>query len=216
MNIRLILLIIVLPIFGFSQNHEAFRGKLVYSVQMADTALRNLYPATQMVVYTNDTITRIENQTEQLGKQVTIKHMGLNKSYLLIETEHQNFAIQTDLNDMTKKESKYTFKKKLFKRKIADIKANRLIVSHPDMKVEREYLYLKKHSPKYINTFEEFPGLPVHYYIITMDGVYEYTLKSIEYFLPERDLFGIPSDFKKVTLDEFMEYILQEQGGQAE
>lgn len=216
MNIRLILLIIVLPIFGFSQNHEPFRGKLVYSVQMADTALRNLYPATQMVVYTNDTITRIENQTEQLGKQVTIKHMGLNKSYLLIETEHQNFAIQTDLNDMTKKESKYTFKKKLFKRKIADIKANRLIVSHPDMKVEREYLYLKKHSPKYINTFEEFPGLPVHYYIITMDGVYEYTLKSIEYFLPERDLFGIPSDFKKVTLDEFMEYILQEQGGQAE
>lgn len=216
MNIRLILLIIVLPFFGFSQNHEPFRGKLVYSVQMADTALRNLYPATQMVVYTNDTITRIENQTEQLGKQVTIKHMVLNKSYLLIETEHQNFAIQTDLNDMTKKESKYTFKKKLFKRKIADIKANRLIVSHPDMKVEREYLYLKKHSPKYINTFEEFPGLPVHYYIITMDGVYEYTLKSIEYFLPERDLFGIPSDFKKVTLDEFMEYILQEQGGQAE
>jgi hypothetical protein len=216
MNIRLILLFILLPIFGFSQKREPFTGKLVYSVQMADTALRNLYPATQMVVFTNDTITRIENQTEQLGKQVTIKHMGLNKSYLLIETEHQNFAIQTDLNDMTKKESKYTFRKKLFKRKIANIKANRLTVSHPDMKVEREYLYLKKHSPKYINTFEEFPGLPVHYYIITMDGVYEYTLKSIEYFLPERDLFGIPSDFKKVTLDEFMEYILQEQGGQAE
>lgn len=216
MNIRLILLFILLPIFGFSQKHKPFTGKLVYSVQMADTALRNLYPATQMVVYTNDTITRIENQTEQLGKQVTIKHMGLNKSYLLIETEHQNFAIQTDLNEMTKKESKYTFKKKLFKRKIADVKANRLIVSHPDMKVEREYLYLKKYSPKYINTFEEFPGLPVHYYIITMDGVYEYTLKSIEYFLPERDLFGIPSDFKKVTLDEFMEYILKEQGGQAE
>lgn len=178
--------------------------------------MRNLYPATQMVVYTNDTITRIENETEQLGKQVTIKHMGLNKSYLLIETEHQNFAIQTDLNEMAKKESKYSFKKKLFKRKIADTKANRLIVSHPDMKFEREYLYLKKFSPKYINTFEEFPGLPVHYYIITMDGVYEYTLKSIEHYLPSRDLFGIPSDFKKVTLDEFMEYILKEQGGQAE
>lgn len=216
MHFRLLLFSLILTSFSISQKHVPFTGKLVYSVQMADTALQSLYPATQMVVYTNDTITRIENQTEQLGKQVTIKHMSLNKSYLLIETPDQNFAIQTDLNEMAKKESKYSFRKKCFKRKIAGTKANRLIVSHPDMKVEREYLYLKKHSPKYINTFEDFPGLPVHYYIITMDGVYEYTLKSIEYFLPSRDLFGIPSDFKKVSLDEFMEYILKQQGGQAE
>jgi hypothetical protein len=216
MIFRHILFLLFIPVFSIGQKHEPFTGKLVYSVQMADTALQSLYPATQMVVYTNDTITRIENETDQLGKQVTIKHLTLNKSYLLIETPDQNFAIQTDLNEMGKKESKYTFKKKFFKRKIAGLRANKLLISHPDMKIDREYLYFKKFSPKYINTFEEFPGLPVHYYIITMDGIYEYTLKSIEFYLPPKDLFGIPSDFKKVTLDEFMEYILQQSGGQSE
>jgi hypothetical protein len=84
------------------------------------------------------------------------------------------------------------------------------------MKTERQFLYLKDYSPKYINTFEDFPGLPVHYFIISVDGVYEYKLLSMEEFLPSKDLFGIPSDYKRVTLDEFMDHILKVQGGTAE
>ena len=72
---------------------------------------------------------------------------------------------------------------------------------------------MKKYSPKYINTFEDFPGLPVHYYIITMDGVYEYKLISIEEMLPSKDLFGVPSNYKRVTFNEFLDIMLQLQGG---
>ena len=213
--IRLSFFFILFTSFVFSQKKEAFVGKLVYSVQITDTAFQKFIPATQMVVYTNDTITRIENVTDQLGKQAIIKHMELNKSYLLLETPIDNFAIQTDHTDslFRKKESKYTFEKKWLKKKVGGIRANRLLVSHPDFKEPKEYLYLKKYSPKYINTFEDFPGLPVHYYIITMDGVYEYKLISMEEMLPPKDLFGVPSDYKRVTFNEFLDIMLQLQGG---
>jgi hypothetical protein len=213
--IRLSFFFILFTSFVFSQKKEAFVGKLVYSVQITDTAFQKFIPATQMVVYTNDTITRIENVTDQLGKQAIIKHMELNKSYLLLETPIDNFAIQTDHTDslFRKKESKYTFEKKWFKKKVGGVRANRLLVSHPDFKEPKEYLYLKKYSPKYINTFEDFPGLPVHYYIITMDGVYEYKLISMEEMLPPKDLFGVPSDYKRVTFNEFLDIMLQLQGG---
>lgn len=213
--IRLSFFFILFTSFVFSQKKEAFVGKLVYSVQITDTAFQKFIPATQMVVYTNDTITRIENVTDQLGKQAIIKHMELNKSYLLLETPIDNFAIQTDHTDslFRKKESKYTFEKKWLKKKVGGIRANRLLVSHPDFKEPKEYLYLKKYSPKYINTFEDFPGLPVHYYIITMDGVYEYKLISIEEMLPPKDLFGVPSNYKRVTFNEFLDIMLQLQGG---
>ena len=213
--IRLSFFFILFTSFVFSQKKEAFVGKLVYSVQITDTAFQKFIPATQMVVYTNDTITRIENVTDQLGKQAIIKHMELNKSYLLLETPIDNFAIQTDHTDslFRKKESKYTFEKKWLKKKVGGVRANRLLVSHPDFKEPKEYLYLKKYSPKYINTFEDFPGLPVHYYIITMDGVYEYKLISMEEMLPPKDLFGVPSDYKRVTFNEFLDIMLQLQGG---
>lgn len=206
-----LILIFLLPIFIFAQKkHEPFIGKLVYTIEIDDTNFRELYPPKQMVVYSNDTITRIENMSDQLGKQVMLVNMPLSKSFLLIETPDQNFAIKTDFSNEEKKPSKYTFKKKMGKRKVGGVKANRLIVSHPDMKVQREFLYLKKHRPNYINAFEEFPGLPVLYYVITEDGVFKYSLKSIEFLTPDRDLFGIPSDYKKVTIEEFMDYILQE------
>jgi len=217
--IRISFLLCCIALFSgmlHAQEKQPFYGKLVYSVQIADTAFNQLFRPRTMVVYTNDTIIRIENESDQLGKQVIIKHLGLNKSYLLLQTPDQNFAIQTDHSSEQKKVSKYAFKKKCFKRKIAGKKANRLEVHHPDMKTERQFLYLKDYSPKYINTFEDFPGLPVHYFIISVDGVYEYKLLSMEEFLPSKDLFGIPSDYKRVTLDEFMDHILKVQGGTAE
>lgn len=205
---RILLLFLFISSSVFAQKQKPFTGKLVYTIEFADTNFRELIPSSKMVVYTNDTLIRIENQTDQIGKQVLIKHLTLNKSYLLLETPIGNFAIQTDHSNDTIP-SRYTFEKKLFKRKIAGVRANRLLVNHPEMKQEREYLYLKTYSPKYLNNFNHFPGLPLHYFIINVDGVYEYKLESMEVMPPSKDLFGIPSDFKKISYNEFINLMIQ-------
>ena len=190
---------------------ERFSGKLVYSVTIMDTSLQKMIPPRQMVVYTNDTLIRIENNTDQLGLQVIIKHLILNKSYLLLKTPVNNYAIQTDHNDGKEINYPYSFKKKRGKHKVQGMKAKRLMVSHENFKEPLEFWYLPQFSPKYINTLENFPGLPILYYISSVDGTYVYRLMSIEKNTPNHDLFGVPSDYKRVTFDNFLNEMLQYQ-----
>jgi hypothetical protein len=192
----------------FAQEQLPFQGKLVYSIQIMDSSLRKIYPDKEMVIYTNDTLLRVENSTDQLGKQVLIKHMALNKSYLLLETPIDNYAIQTDHSTQKVDSFPYSFQKKLGKRKIAGIKANRLMVKHAAYEKPMAFLYFKNTSNKYLNAFTNFPGLLVNYYVVTVDGIFVYSLKSMETMVPQHDLFGIPSDFKKVTFDQFMNEIM--------
>ncbi len=210
MTFRILFAFLCIWSWTVAQEFKPFTGKMTYTIQMADTSLRELIPTSKMTVYTNDTLIRIENETDQIGKQILIKHLTLNKSYLLLETPLGKFAIQTDhANDTLP--SRYSFQKKSFKRKIAGIRANRLVVSHADMNAPREFLYLKKYSPKYLNNFNNFPGLPVHYYIVSIDGIYEYTLSSMEHMLPEKDLFGIPSDYKRISYNDFVDLMTKVQ-----
>ena len=198
--------------------YEQFSGKLIYSIRITDTSLQRMIPCRQMVIYTNDTLIRIENETDQLGKQVIIKHLTLNKSYLLLNTPMNNYAIQTDHNDGKEIKYPYSFTSKRGKRKFLGIKAKRLMVSHENFLEPIEFLYLPLFSPKYINTLENFPGLPVLYYISSVDGTYEFRLISIEKSTPNHDLFGIPSDYKRVTFDNFLNEMLnyQQQGEEME
>jgi len=200
---------------SIAQKGKSFTGLLEYKISSRDTALRNILPDNSMYIYTNDTITRMENFTDQLGMQVTIKHMEKNKSYLLLNTVAGKFAIQTDLSaqDTSKYKNKYTFRKKLFKRKFLGMKANRIMASHPDLEEPIEFLYFKKISGKYNSTFEDFPGLPVRYSVVTADGVIDYELVKINPYTPNRDLFGVPSDFERVTFDEFLSRMIESKNG---
>jgi hypothetical protein len=200
---------------SFAQKYEAFQGTLVYSIEMADTSLQKMFPPTTMTIYTNDTIVRIENETNQLGKQIIIKHLILNKSILLIQNGETRYAIQTDLSKEQNKIEKdtlehgYIFKKKIGTRKIINLKANRMNVKLIGQKKSIEILYLKHFSPKYIDVFEGIPGLPVRYYINTEDGVMVYTLIHMEKKKLDRDLFGVPNDYKKVSFDQFLEEVMR-------
>ena len=209
------IILILLSFSYFAQTYEPFQGKLVYSIEMADTSLHKFIPIKTMVIYTNDTIVRIENETSQLGKQVVIKHTTLNKSILLVQNGNEKYAIQTDLNKQIEKVNKDSlnpkldYKKKLGKRKILNLKANRIELTMKGKKQKIEILYLKKYSPKYIDAYNEIPGLPVRYYINTDDGVAVYTLVYIENVKLNRDLFGVPVDYKKVSFDQFMDEVIK-------
>jgi hypothetical protein len=190
-----------------------FTGTLTYRVTICDTALAKYVPIRYMIVRTNDTLTRIENETDRLGKQIVIKHLGLNKSYLLLNTPIGKYAIQTNHNE-AKKDSilPYSFKKKCGRRTFCGIKAKKSLVSHKGFTEPLTFYYFKDYAPKYLNVFENCPGLPVLYYIPTDDGIFKYELISLDSKLPVHDLFGVPSDFKRVTFDQFLEEMMQGQG----
>jgi len=134
--------------------------------------------------------------------------MDLDKGYILIQTPIGNYAIkQMPVPDSLKASKNYTFKKKCFKKKILGMKANRYAVSHTAFNGTIEFLYLKKYSNKYLNNFPEIPGLLVKYSIVTPDAVLDYELVEFKQYTPSRDLFGIPSDFQKVTMDEFIDIV---------
>ncbi|MBB77868.1 MAG: hypothetical protein CL844_02565 [Crocinitomicaceae bacterium] len=192
---------------SFSQTQKAFTGMLEFSI--IEINATNNTDTNKMTIYTNDTITRIENFTKKIGKQVTIRHIKKNKSYQLITNSKGKFAIQNNHNkkDSIKKETPYSFKKKLFKKNIAGKKANRILVSHPNFQQPVEFLYLKKGYKNYLNIFPEIPGLLVKYSIIKQDCILNYELRKIIEYIPNKNLFGIPSDFQKVSIKKFLEQI---------
>lgn len=198
---------------SWAQKTKSFIGRLEYSIIPSDTAMQKIIPENKMIVYSNDTIVRIENFTSHLGKQVTIRHMHLNKSYILLSTAFGNYAIQAD-NSKTDTipsdpEKKYTLKKKCFKRKLLARKAKRMIASHKAFKEPREFLYYKGYSTEIIDAFDDMPGLPVKYSLVTPDAILDYELTKMSEYTPDRDLFGIPSDYEKISFNDFMDKLIE-------
>ena len=52
--------------------------------------------------------------------------------------------------------------------------------------------------------YPEVDGLATDYYLPSPDGLIHYELTVFTEKPLNRDLFGIPSDYKKITFDEFM------------
>jgi len=193
-----------------SQTYEPFTGKLVYRIELYNPMDETTTFQSRSTVYTNDTLVRVESETVQLGSQLLIRHLVLQKYYLLLELNNRKFAIQQHMPSDTVP-SRYTFRKKWGHKRIAGQKAKRVIVSAETFDHPREMWYLKKTSPKYTDAIPGIPGLPVDYWVQTEDGYLHYILESLERSPVNKDLFGIPSDFQRVSFEEFMEQMMQEQ-----
>lgn len=202
-------ILIVLTTF-LSHAQQPFSGVLKYKASLLAPDTNAVMRSWGVKLYTNDTIVRVETETEQFGVQVYIRNMHLNKAYLLLQLDGEKYAIQTDLSKKTDSitDKGYTVKKKYGSKKIAGVKARRYFVK--DKNTAGFYCYFAKKMPnKYLQVYPEVSGLAVDYYIPSQDGLIHYELVEKKPETLSRDLFGIPSDYKRISFEEFMHIFYQ-------
>jgi hypothetical protein len=183
-----------------SQKQAPFCGELIYSIERVDQ--KDSVKA-EMIIYARDSLIRVVNFNSETGKQELIKHLRLGKSYLLIETPKQKFAIRTNEHIDKDTTHEYTFKKSFAYKKISGLKALKIKVKQREIKNELSFYVYNKISAKYANAFTDLPGLPLLYYIPTDLGLYKYKLKSIKKSEPPLQLFSFGKEYKIVTFEEF-------------
>ena len=127
------------------------------------------------------------------------------------ESEAQEKAQVSDTT--TVEADNYVFKKKCGKKRLLGRKMNRLVVSNPDFGEPIEFLYMKGYSTEMVNAYPEINGIPTKYSVITPDAIFDYELVKINEYTPKHDLFGIPSDFERVSFDDFMDKMIDSKAG---
>ncbi len=184
---------------------NSFEGKLTYSVSSPTSNPDLSDSINYQIVYAKDSMLRIDNFTP-IGKQIYIKHIPKNKAYILMDIGVKKVAIQT-IADTLENNSRYHFKQIRGKEKFAGRKAKNISVTDTALDTTIIMNYLEEIPSKYSTAIEGMPGLPVHYSFYSNGAWITYRLIAIEEGVLNIDLFGIPSDYEIITLDEFIEMI---------
>ena len=192
--------------YVFSQKNDVFSGELAYEIERVDKKDTN---RSFMIIYAKDSLLKVVNFNSNSGKQQLIKHLRLNRSYILLETPKQNFAVRTNEHLVIDSIENYTFKKQMGMRKIAGIPVKKLLVNHKEISEAVTFYYTKSISAKYANVYKNLPGLPLLFYIPTKDGLFKYTLKELKNNNPPLELFMIPKGYKIVSFEDFSNEFLK-------
>ena len=181
-----------------------FSGELVYKVQRVDKIDSTF---SKVLIYAKDSVIKVVSFSSQQGKQELIKHLRLQKSYLLVEINGQKLAIRT--NEHLKKDTvkRYTLEKTRGTKKIAGLKCHKLKWKHPSLQEPLTVYYHKKIGAHYANVYEDFPGLPVLYFIPTDEGLFRYQLIEIKRTETPLSIFLIPQEYKRISFDELNEVL---------
>jgi hypothetical protein len=187
---------------NFSQSQKSFSGELHYIIERVD---KKDSVKAEMIIFAKDSMLRIVNFNSETGKQELIKHLRLNKSYLLIDTPKQKFAVRT--NEHLEKDTivDYNFRKRLGFKRIAGLTCRKFKVKQKMVKNELNFYVYNKIPSYYLNAFKELPGLPTLYFVANDHGLFKYTLKEIKRKDPPSQLFTFGIDYKIVTFEEFSE-----------
>ncbi len=191
----------------FSQKNLPFIGTLEYEIRNLDSKEEK---PQLMHILSLDSLIRIETNSSVFGTQSFIKHLLKKKSYLLISLdENQHFAIKGDFSesDTLEKPKKYIWKKKFGSKKIGGLAAKKLKLTFLQSQKSFTCFYSKKYAARCQEAYTDFPGLPVLYYLETDNGVLEYRLTKYTTIAPNYNLFGVPSNYSRITFDEFVDLI---------
>jgi hypothetical protein len=184
------------------KKHLPFSGELLFKAQRIipmDSVQEH------MLIYAKDSLLNVVNFSSNMGKQELIRHLTKEKSYLLLETTKGKYAIRTNYTKYQDTTLSYSFKKKLGSKRIAGMKAKKLSVTFKDIDKKFSFYYLKNIPAMYGSAYTNFPGLVVEYYIPTDEGMFQYTLTEFKRIDPPLTLFMVPTGYKLVSIEEFME-----------
>jgi hypothetical protein len=184
------------------KKHLPFSGELLFKAQRIipmDSVQEH------MLIYAKDSLLNVVNFSSNMGKQELIKHLTKEKSYLLLETTKGKYAIRTNYTKYQDTTLSYSFKKKLGSKRIVGMKAKKLSVTFKDIDKKFSFYYLKNIPAMYGSAYTNFPGLVVEYYIPTDEGMFQYTLTEFKRIDPPLTLFMVPTGYKLVSIEEFME-----------
>ncbi len=203
------LLRFVLPIcFCFSfLSQKPFTGELLYAGVKVTPKDSNAVE--KILIYAKDSLGKVIHFSTVLGKQECINNLPRNKSILLVETTKGKFAIKTGNQSDTDTSLTYRYKKTIGSKKIAGIRAKKILVFFNNLDKPFPFYYTKKIDAKYGPSFHRLPGLVLSYYQPTDQGIYFYELKELNKKDVPLSLFSVPSEYKRVTLEEFFELISQ-------
>ena len=206
MKFILLFSVILIKNSVFGQAFKPFEGELTYSIELIHPETNKAKFISFTTIFTNDTLVRTDSENPSLGKQTLIRHLQLSKQYVLLEFQGKKFAIQQNLGKDTSI-SKYTFTLCRGSKKIAGIKAKKVMVHHPNFKTPLAMYYAKEFNPNYLGILKGIEGLPVLYYVQNEDGLFCYTLREYKAKEIPTSLFSVSKDYEKISFTDFIERV---------
>lgn len=195
-------------LYAQKTNFKPFSGAFTYKVELVDSTLKKGKFQYYMRVYTNDTIVRMENESDLFGKQIVIKHLKLNKQYLLLTCNNQKYALQQQiLPDTTP--SKYQFEEKQKFKKFAKKKSQLAITSIKNVPYKFNTYYSTEYNPIYLDILKGIKGLPTQYFLPSNKGILRYTLIEVQEINLPKTTFLFSKDYMKITFDDFIKTITE-------
>tara|TARA_A200000113_G_C8872331_1_gene357159 strand:+ start:4719 stop:5384 length:666 start_codon:yes stop_codon:yes gene_type:complete len=202
----------------FGQLSTSFSGELIYSIEKIDAnslqssfGNENSNTEEKLIIYAKDSLIKRVHFNSENGIQESIEHLSYGKKILLLSIDSVHYAVQVPTektNDEKHLDSTYKLSNKCFpKVRFAGLKGKPMLLSHPMLNNDLHIWFNKSIPPKYNAVYDQLPGLPLKYYVISEKGLYLYELESLKKYDPPLSIFQIPLNTVILSLKEFIDLL---------
>ncbi|MDC0304094.1 DUF4412 domain-containing protein [Flavobacteriales bacterium] len=204
----LVAITIALP--SLAQNK--FEGTVVFGLEYKDlpaemAAMEAMLPD-EMTTRIKGDKTRLEQSMGMGMSQVTITDMKTESGTLLMDMMGKKMAVSMSKDELGKLEKKKAETKPKFNyvkgagKEIAGYKCEKVMVTMEGVE-EMELFYTNELPAGANKQFEGLKGFPLEYTMDSGQFKVKMTAKTVTKEKLDKSLFGIPSDFEKMTFAEF-------------